>query len=111
MTSSSKGDVNVNYSAYRPGATTGRSLAYLAVQFRVGLLSKWRPRFSGRHCADFGVDGSSLARNGKTWAREFRDAFSLAAEGLAIFVSQQIKRLELLWRHQFSVFPHVRPEL
>lgn len=41
-----------------PGVVAYRSLAGLAVQYGLGLLSKRRLRSGARDCAGFGVDGS-----------------------------------------------------
>lgn len=53
--------VHVNYSTHHFGITADRGPTHVAVQLRLGILPKRRPRPDPRHRAGFGVDGTGVA--------------------------------------------------
>lgn len=59
--------IHVNYFVDRLGVAGTRSVAHVAIQQRLGLLSKRRPGSGAGYFADLGVNGQSLAATGLRW--------------------------------------------
>jgi hypothetical protein len=58
---SKRSGLHVHNSADHPGLTSRRRLADMALQHRLGLLPKWRPRLGSCHRAGLGLDGTRVA--------------------------------------------------